>query len=230
MTILQNGLDIQRFSQTAPRLRTQVLLLDFQVDQSFQLILRRTASVYREHGHHPDSPAVRNLDTFHPDFLLDAWLVYGRGPPFLTVSPVCKFEPVRTYPIIILKIACLKPLFVNSSKAVGGVTFIVNSFQIGFMNSQNRFSPRPPTLGLTAQMGQGLQCGWRWATWGLLRADGGLFLTGEQIDLLTEFIHQENQFSNSLRIHVFCPLVAGNLICVGIDHVDAGVQGMVQLR
>lgn len=75
-------------------------------------------SIFREHRHHSDGPAVRNLDTFHSDFLFVVWLVYGQRPPFLTVLPVCKFEPVRTYPIIILKIACLKPLFVNSQKAI----------------------------------------------------------------------------------------------------------------
>ena len=91
MTILQNGPDIQRFSQTAPGSSAQLLLLDFQVDQGFQLILRRTASVYREHGHHPDGSAVGNLDTFHPDFLLNFWLVYGWEPPFLTVSPISIF-------------------------------------------------------------------------------------------------------------------------------------------
>lgn len=104
MTILQNGPDIQRFSQTVPGLRAQFLLLDFQVDQGFQFFFRRTVSVYREHGHHPDGSTVGNLDTFHPDFLLVIWLVYGRKPPFLTVSPVCNFEPVRTYPIIIFVI------------------------------------------------------------------------------------------------------------------------------
>ena len=104
MTILQNGPDIQRFSQTAPELRAQLLLLDFQVDESFQFILRRTASVFREHGYHSNCSAVGNLDTFHPDFLRAVWLVYGRKPPFLTVSPVCKFEPVRTYPIMIFVI------------------------------------------------------------------------------------------------------------------------------
>ena len=100
MTILQNGPDFQRFSQTAPGLRAQLLLLDFQVDQSFQFFFRRTASVFREHGHDPDGSALRNLDAFHPDFLFAVWLVYGRKPPFLTVSPVCNFEPIRTYPII----------------------------------------------------------------------------------------------------------------------------------
>ena len=92
MTILQNGPDIQCFSQTAPGLRAQFLLLDFQVDQGFQFFFRRTVSVYREHGHHPDGSAVGNLDTFHPDFLLVIWLVYGRKPPFLTVSPILFFS------------------------------------------------------------------------------------------------------------------------------------------
>ena len=104
MTILQNGPDIQRVSQTAPGLCAQLLLLDFQVDQGFQFFFRRTASVFREHGHDPDGSAVRNLDAFHPDFLLAVWLVYGWEPPFLTVSPVCNFEPVRTYPIMIFVI------------------------------------------------------------------------------------------------------------------------------
>ena len=40
MTILQNSPDIQRFSQTAPGLRAQFLLLDFQVDQGFQFFFR----------------------------------------------------------------------------------------------------------------------------------------------------------------------------------------------
>ena len=40
MTILQNGPDIQRFSQTAPGLRAQLLLLDFQVNESFQFFFR----------------------------------------------------------------------------------------------------------------------------------------------------------------------------------------------
>ncbi len=35
MTILQNGPDIQRFSQTVLGLRAQFFLLDFQVDQGF---------------------------------------------------------------------------------------------------------------------------------------------------------------------------------------------------
>lgn len=52
----------------------------------------------------PDGSTVGNLDTFHPDFLLVIWLVYGRKPPFLTVSPDCNFEPVRTYPIVIFGI------------------------------------------------------------------------------------------------------------------------------
>ena len=77
MTILQNGPDIQRFSQTAPGLRAQLLQLDLQVDQDFQFIFQRTASVCREHGHHTDGSAVRNLDTFHSDLLVFAWLVYG---------------------------------------------------------------------------------------------------------------------------------------------------------
>ena len=101
MTILQNGPDIQCFSQTVLDLRAQLFLLDFQVDQSFQFFFRRTASVFRKHGHDPDGSAVRNLEAFHPDFLLAVWLVYGRKPPFLTISPICNFEPVRTYPIMI---------------------------------------------------------------------------------------------------------------------------------
>ena len=91
MTILQNGPDIQRFSQTAPGSSAQLLLLDLQVDQGFQFFFRRTASVYREHGHHPDGSAVGNLDMFHPDFLLVFWLVYGWEPPFLTVLPISIF-------------------------------------------------------------------------------------------------------------------------------------------
>lgn len=79
MTILQNGLDIQRFSQTAPGLRAQLLLLDFQVDESFQFILRRAASVFREHGYHSNCSAAGNLDTFHSDLLVVIWLVYDRA-------------------------------------------------------------------------------------------------------------------------------------------------------
>jgi len=81
MTILQNGPDIQRFSQTTPGLRAQFLLLDFQVDQSLQFILRRTASMFGEHRYHPDCPAVGNLDTFYPDLPVVVWLVYGRNLP-----------------------------------------------------------------------------------------------------------------------------------------------------
>lgn len=69
-------------------LSTQFLLLDFQVDQGFQLIFRRTASVFWEHGHHPNRSAVGNLDTFRFDLLGVVWLVYGREPPFLTDLPV----------------------------------------------------------------------------------------------------------------------------------------------
>lgn len=137
MNILQNGPDIQHFSRTASGLRAQLLLLDFQVNQSFQFFFRRTASVFREHGHHPDGSAVRNLDTFHPNFLLAVWLVYGRKPPVLTVSPVCNFEPIRTYSIIIFVIVW-KPLLVNSPKAAYGVTYVVASHVgLDFVNSQN---------------------------------------------------------------------------------------------
>ncbi len=81
MTILQNGPDIQRFSQTAPGLRAQLFLLDFQVDQGFQFIFRGAVSVFREHGHHPDRSAMGNLDTFRSDLLVIVWLVYGRNLP-----------------------------------------------------------------------------------------------------------------------------------------------------
>ena len=79
MTILQNGLAIQRFSQTAPELRAQLLLLDFQVDESFQFILRRTVSVFRKHGYHSNCSAAGNLDTFHSDLLVVIWFVYDQA-------------------------------------------------------------------------------------------------------------------------------------------------------
>ena len=98
MTILQNGPDIQRFSQTAPGLRAQLLLLDFQVDESFQSLFRRTVPVFREHGHHTNGSAVRNLDTFHLELLIVVWLVYDRvllsrqiGQFYLSIT---KFFPV----------------------------------------------------------------------------------------------------------------------------------------
>lgn len=91
MTILQNGPDIQRFSQTAPGSSAQFLLLDFQVDQGFQFFFWRAVPICRKHGHHPDGSAVGDLDTFHPDFLLVIWLVYGWEPPFLTVLPISIF-------------------------------------------------------------------------------------------------------------------------------------------
>ena len=78
MTILQNGPDIQRFSQTASGLRAQFLLLDFQVDEYFQFLFRRTVSVFREHRHHTNGSAVGNLDTFCSDLLIVVWLVYDR--------------------------------------------------------------------------------------------------------------------------------------------------------
>ena len=86
-----DGLDIQRFSQTAPGSSAQFFLLDFQVDQSFQFIFRRTASVFGEYGYHSNCSAAGNLDTFHPDLLVVVWLIYGRKPPFLTVSPIMIF-------------------------------------------------------------------------------------------------------------------------------------------
>ena len=91
MTILQNGPDIQRFSQTGPGSSAQFFLLDFQVDQSFQFSFRRTASVFGEYGYHSNCSAAGNLDTFHPDLLVVVWLIYGRKPPFLTVSPIMIF-------------------------------------------------------------------------------------------------------------------------------------------
>ena len=78
MTILQNGPDIQRFSQTGPGSSAQFFLLDFQVDQSFQFIFRRATSIFREHRHHTDRSAMGNLDTFRSDFLVVVWLVYDR--------------------------------------------------------------------------------------------------------------------------------------------------------
>ena len=81
MTILQNGLDIQRFSQTAPELRAQLLLLDFQVDESFQFILWRAASVFREHGYYSNCSAAGNLDTFH--FAGCHLACLWSGPPFI---------------------------------------------------------------------------------------------------------------------------------------------------
>ena len=79
MTILQNGPDIQCFSQIAPGLRAQFLLLDFQVNQGFQFIFRRAMSVFRKHRHHPDCPAMGNLDTFRFDLLAAVWLVYSQN-------------------------------------------------------------------------------------------------------------------------------------------------------
>lgn len=173
MTILQNGPDIQCFSQTAPKLRAQFLLLDFQVDQGFQFFFRRTVSVYREYGHHPDGSTVRNLDTFHPDFLLVIWLVYCREPPFLTVLPVCKFEPVRTYPIIIFDSYQLK---------------------IGFGEFTKPDFATPAYVWPDGLDGKGCLRGRTRATRGLLWANEGLFLIGKQIDFLAEFICQKKQF------------------------------------
>ena len=48
-------------------LGTQFLLLDFQIDEGFQLVLRGDTAIPGEHGHHLDAPAVGYLDAlcFH---------------------------------------------------------------------------------------------------------------------------------------------------------------------
>jgi hypothetical protein len=65
-------------SAAARALSAQLFPLDIQVDQSFQFILRRTASVFRKHRHHSNRSAMGNLDTFYSDFLIVkfAWLIY----------------------------------------------------------------------------------------------------------------------------------------------------------
>ena len=44
-----------------------------------------------EYGYHSNCSAAGNLDTFYPDLLVVVWLIYGRKPPFLTVSPIMIF-------------------------------------------------------------------------------------------------------------------------------------------
>ena len=113
-----------------------------------------------------------NLDTFHPDFLLVIWLVYGREPPFLTVSPFCKFEPVRTYPIIIFDSCQLK---------------------IGFGEFTKPDFATPAYVWPAGLDGKGCLRGRTRATRGLLWANEGLFLIGKQIDFLAEFIRQKKR-------------------------------------
>ena len=116
----------------------------------------------------------------------------------------------------------LRLLFVNSQKAADGVFLS----EIGF------YEFAKPGLAILAHVGPDsldggrIPAGRTLVTRGLLRANEGLFLASKQTDFLAEFIHQKIQFCHSFGVQLLCVLMAGNLPHVGIDHVDAGVQGM----
>ena len=63
---------------------------------------------------------------------------------------------------------------------------------------------------------------------GLLWANRGLFLAGEQINFLAELVRQKCQLADGLCIHILGSLMARYLHHVGVDHIDAGVHGVVQ--
>ena len=110
----------------------------------------------------------------------------------------------------------------NSQKVADGVFLS----EIGF------YEFAKPGLATLAHVGHDnlgkgrIPAGRTLVTRGLLRANEGLFLASKQIDFLAELIHQKIQFCHSFGVQLLCVLMAGNLPYVGIDHVDAGVQGM----
>lgn len=115
-------------------------------------------------------------------------------------------------------------LFMNSQKVADGVFLS----EIGF------YEFAKPGLATLALVGPDsldggrsrIPAGRTLVTQGLLWANEGLFLASKQIDFLAELIHQKIQFCHSFGVQLLCVLMAGNLPYVGIDHVDAGVQGM----
>lgn len=116
----------------------------------------------------------------------------------------------------------LRLLFVNSQKAADGVFLS----EIGFYEFAKPGLAALALVGPDSLDGGRIPAGRTLVTRGLLRANEGLFLASKQTDFLAEFIHQKIQFCHSFGVQLLCVLMAGNLPYVGIDHVDAGVQGM----
>ena len=54
-----------------------------------------------------------------------------------------------------------------------------------------------------------------------------LFLSGEQIGFLTELVCQKTHLGNGPAVQFASLLVAENLLYIGIDFIDAGVQSVV---
>ena len=73
MTILQNGPDIQCFSRTALGLRTQFFLLDFQVDQCFNL---SSGEQFPFSGNTDTTRIVLPWETWIRSVLI-CWLLFG---------------------------------------------------------------------------------------------------------------------------------------------------------
>ena len=62
---------------------------------------------------------------------------------------------------------------------------------------------------------------------------GGIFfaallLARKEIDLLAELVHQKAHLCNGISVQFSCPLMAGNLLDIGIDFVQTGVHGTMQ--
>lgn len=110
----------------------------------------------------------------------------------------------------------------NSKKVTDGVFLS----EIGFYEFAKPGLATLALVGPDSLDGGRIPAGRTLVTRGLLRANEGLFLASKQIDFLAELIHQKIQFCHSFGVQLLCVLMAGNLPYVGIDHVDAGVQGM----
>lgn len=113
-------------------------------------------------------------------------------------------------------------LFMNSQKVADGVFLS----EIGFYEFAKPGLATLALVGPDSLDGGRIPTGRTLVTRGLLRANEGLFLASKQIDFLAELIHQKIQLCHSFGVQLLCVLMAGNLLYVGIDHVDAGVQGM----
>ena len=117
-------------------------------------------------------------------------------------------------------------LFMNSQKVADGVFLS----EIGFYEFAKPGLAALAHIGPDSLDGGRIPAGRTLITRGLLWANEGLFLASKQIDFLAELIHQKIQFCHSFGVQLLCVLMAGNLPHVGIDHVDAGMQGVVQFR
>ena len=96
------------------------------------------------------------------------------------------------------------------------------------MNSQNPIFATFAYVGSDSLDGADTSTGVDEVYTGLLWANERLFLVGEQINFLAELVRQKKQLCNGVGVHISGPLMARYLLHVGVDHVDAGVHGVVQ--